>query len=274
MPAPPVALVGYPAENATQVPTDVVPIFDTIRANVTQGAALGNSTFELRSAGGAVIPVVATLAPYAWHFELTPQTPLAPNTAYALVATLPAYGGGTVKSSVFFTTGGGPAAPAVKPSDVFLQNYRYQGPINSCGPSQTGTCVAIPAPDRFVTIRRTGPFAPDTTYLLRSSEITTTLTTGLPPGSPPAGCLEIRARSPNGSLSEPVTRCAEFAPLLELPDSTAIACTSQGLTKNGEVVSPVRGCSLSPGTSGGGIAGLAGVVLALGALRLKRRSKR
>lgn len=273
MPAPPPELVGYPAEGATEVPTDVVPIFDTIRANITQAGGVANSTFELRSAGGALVPVDAALAPYTWQFELTPQQSLEPNTTYTLVATLYTYPNRPVTASVGFTTGAGPAAPAARPSDVFIQNYRYQGPINTCGPSQTGTCVAIPS-DRFVVIRPTSPFFPQSSYLLRSSEITTALKAGMPPELPPAGCLEIRTRSPNGSLSEAVLRCAEWAPLLELPDSNAIGCTSQGLTKNGEVVSPNRGCSMSPTASGGGMAGLAGLLLSFAALRLKRRSKR
>src|SRR5687768_12310631 len=60
MPAPPVELIGYPAEGATQVPTDVRPVYDTIRANLRQPGALASSTFELRSAGDA-IPVSAAL---------------------------------------------------------------------------------------------------------------------------------------------------------------------------------------------------------------------
>jgi hypothetical protein len=75
-------------------------------------------------------------------------------------------------------------------------------------------------------------------------------------------------------LSEPVLRCAELAPLIDLPDSSDIACTSQGLTKNGQVVSPERGCSMAPTASGGGTAALAGLVLSFAAFCRKGRGKR
>ncbi|HMJ16186.1 MAG TPA: Ig-like domain-containing protein [Polyangiaceae bacterium] len=270
-PAPPVELIGYPADGATQVPTDVRPIYDTIRANTLQASALASATFEIRSSNGTVIPATAALSPYAWHFELTPQQPLAANTSYALVATLPARDGGTVKDSVTFTSGSAPAAPPRAPHDLFLQNYHYSGPVNSCGPIQRATCVAVPA-GQFVVMAPPPPFA-GTTYLLREAELTSVFTASST-NLPPSGCLTFRTRAPNGSLSEPVLRCAEASPHFELSGSAQIGCTPEGLTQDGRPVAPGRACSISHSSTSSGAAWFAAALAFIGAFRAKRRSKR
>ncbi|HEY6562096.1 MAG TPA: Ig-like domain-containing protein [Polyangiaceae bacterium] len=267
-PGPP-ELVGYPADGATDVPTDVLPIYDTAKANVT--VPITKATFVLRW-GDTRAPLPATNH-YASVFTLMPLARLEPNTAYVIEATLPSrIPNETVVDTVTFTTGAGPAAPAEKPQDVFLQNFFLVGAIDSCDPIP-GTCVAIPAGQRLHATRTNIFGQGDTSPELWDSSRFSILTQGSIGGAP-AGCVSFRTRAANGLLSEPVVRCVAGAPTLAVNAEANLACTSNGITENGRVVSPARGCSISAGPAPSNAAWLISALALLGAWRVKRRDKR
>jgi hypothetical protein len=83
-------------------------------------------------------------------------------------------------------------------------------------------------------------------------------------------CVRLRARAPNGMLSDPVDLCGSDAPLVELDGGDNIGCTSAGLTQDGEVVEP--GCACNFAARGGGAGNIAlASLLALGLLARRRR---
>src|SRR5262245_47695482 len=72
-PSPP-ALLGIPAPDATDVPTNVVPVFSYFNAKI-EANGLPLATFELVASGGETIALRA-LPTYVGHFELVPDVEL------------------------------------------------------------------------------------------------------------------------------------------------------------------------------------------------------
>lgn len=272
---PPVGLVGYPSHGATLVPTDVVPIYDVLSANLLSPEMLASASFVLRSASGTVVPTTAAPSAYVWHIELTLGERLTPFTTYVLEATLPprfaGYPPDPVKHTITFWTGEGPAAPPAAPNDLLIQNYVSEDPVlNSCDPPRQGTCVAVP--DRFIVWQNESRIhapalwrAPAMSNFMDSSN-----------GSP-SGCLTLRTRGHNGVLSEPVVKCAETTPLFHLSSLQNVECTSAGLVETKPVsANPTPGCSMTAGSARAGGGWLASALALLGLVRVRhaRRSAR
>lgn len=103
-PAPPRALVGYPAHGADDIPTDVVPFYDAVTADLGE---LGAVSFRLESASGDVIPVTSD-SKYVWSFTLTPARSLEPQTTYTLTAAIAMDPNASPLAPISFSTGAGP----------------------------------------------------------------------------------------------------------------------------------------------------------------------
>lgn len=269
-PGPP-ELVGFPVDGVF-ASADVVPMYDTHLANMTASAS--SSKFVLRT-GDTAIPL-APEYPYPSVFTLRPPQPLQMGASYVLEATLPARTTGTVTRTVTFTASGfmGPTPPGGLrgPEAAFLQNFHLFGAIDSCDPLP-GTCVAIPSGWSVVVTPANALGQEGEGADLWTKSRFRLLNRGTIQGLP-ADCLTLRGRVMNGWLTNPVLRCASTAPTLIVNAETNLACTSEGITENGRVVPPERGCSMSPSTAGSGAAALTGLLLSFAALRLKRRSKR
>ncbi len=254
---PPPALVGFPSDGATDVPTDVVAFYDMTLAHFDV-TGLPDMNFVIRSAAGAEIGATAQKA-YAWQFELTPMESLEPNTEYILETTLPAYDGEPATTGrVAFTTGAGPLSAAPEaPTGVFLQHYRInRKPLSSCDPHPSGTCLALPAGAALTATYTWQEEEQSPSYLLEQPLFIRDLS-GINQGTP-FECINLRTRAANGTLSPPTTLCGAGAPLFELGD-TDIACTPDGLTLRGQLASEMdpgelaadpdassEGCSLTP----------------------------
>ena len=68
---PPAALKGTPADGAVDVPTDVVPVYDVIAAQLS-GSSLSAATFVLTNDAGLNTAVTAKQS-FVWSFE--PRSP-------------------------------------------------------------------------------------------------------------------------------------------------------------------------------------------------------
>lgn len=66
---PPLDLVGYPQDGAVDVPTDVVPLYETATARF-EGMQHVGAHFTLTSEEGELVPLVQRVS-HIWHVELT-----------------------------------------------------------------------------------------------------------------------------------------------------------------------------------------------------------
>ena len=262
---PPVGLVGYPSHGAF-VPTDVLPIYEILPANVLTPEMLTTASFVLRSASGTVVPTTPAISTYPGYFELTLAEQLTPYTTYVLEATLPSrqpfHPPDPVKHTITFWTGEGPATPPAAPNDLLIQNYAYDGPIviDSCDPPRRGTCVAAQGP--FTVLQNEESIHPPT--LLKAPAMISFMAGA-------TGCLTLRTRGPNGALSEPVRRCADTTPLFQLSSMENVECTSAGLVETKPVsANPPPACSMSAGSVPGSRGWLAGALGVLGLLWVQR----
>jgi hypothetical protein len=217
-----------------EVPTDVVPFYDA--SNVSD-LVLADFTLT-SSAGDAIVAQAAARQLYTVDLEL--EKTLQPNTTYTLVASLDAPSGYHLTDSVTFTTGAGPASAVPAPPQAFLQHYQFDQPrASSCSPMAEGTCVAV-----------TGGLAIEETpldefgqewrsvYLHRGPWFTNL--SGINQGTG-LRCVKLRTRGANAVYSSPVELCGAEAPLFTLRGSERIACTSQGMTQDGALVTASRG---------------------------------
>jgi hypothetical protein len=248
---PPPALVGSPSDGDVEVPTDVLPFYDSTAAEIQD---LTQVEFSLTSSTGDSIGIKAN-ATYQGTFELTPDHPLEPSTKYTLLATL---AGAT--PSVAFTTGSGPVSSAPLPPSARLQHYQFGQPLqNDCSPWAAGTCVAVAngLPVEAVDIDQLGQDAPFR-YLYTTSWFENL--SGIDQGTPDV-CVRLRSRAANGTFSTPVVLCGAGAPLSTIRGSEQIACTPNGITQDGALVVDPSGttstssASLAPNAaeSGGAI---------------------
>ena len=269
---PPVGLEGYPSHGAF-VPTDVLPIYEILPANVLTPEMLATASFVLRSASGTVVPTTPALSSYPGYFELTLGELLTPYTTYVLEATLPSrpsvHPPDPVKHTITFWTLEGPAAPPAAPNDLLIQNYAYDGPLlNSCDPPRHGTCVAVPEGRSIVWQHEPPRHAP---ALLRAPAMNNFMNAS---SGPPSGCLTFRTRGHNGALSEPVLKCAETTPLFQVSSIQNLECTWQGLVETKPVsATPVPGCSMTAGSVAGSRGSLASALALLGLVWVKHRRR-
>jgi hypothetical protein len=223
---PPASLVGLPANGDTEVPTDVVPFYASLRAPPGQGS------FVLISSGGDQVAVAAATRDPS-TIELTPQNQLLPNTQYTLRGTWTTSSGENVVLELGFTTGPGPLSSPPAPPSAFLQHYAFEGSLTSCSPPRTGTCVALPA---GVVVGATEldaiGQAPFGEYLHRGPFFVNL--SGIDQGTP-STCIRLRTRALNATYSDPVTLCGAGAPLVRLDGDQKIACTPDGFTHDGPV---------------------------------------
>jgi hypothetical protein len=246
--AEPPALLGYPEQDATEVPTDVRPIYEFSRLN---GAILASdpdlageddslpepAPFELVDEAGGVTPLLLGRRA-TWYLELVPSEPLAPRTRYVVRTVAEKVLGRRLQLS--FTTGDGPVSAPPAPPSVEIEHYVFTSPIRStCGPWPHGTCLRIPeqGPGVYVQadhFQQGTPYRDSYSYQSRKSWFTDIA--GIDQGTP-YDCVELRNRAPNGVLSEPITRCREDGVSYELSDSQNVACTSAGITVDGSVLS-------------------------------------
>ena len=285
---PPPALEGYPREGSTDVPTDVVPVFDSLLAPTSEAVRPG-PMFTLKSDAGDSI-ALAPRRRHQGHFELVPALPLAPRTRYTLRGVWAPKSapliGSTLELSLSFTTGEGPLSQPPAPPQAKMQHYTTPQDGNSCAPPSIGTCVS--AGDDFVEyVFEDGLNDPETLrihpgvhgpYLSRRG-MSVNLS-GMNQGTNFL-CVQLRTRAANGTYSDKVVLCGADAPHYALPAAAGVTCGPEGLRYQGRPATefPTNGsgsgfCAFggtrSPGAAGGWV-GLAGLV-ALG-LRLARRRR-
>jgi MYXO-CTERM domain-containing protein len=278
MPWPPPALDGYPADGATGVPTDVVPVYESIQLG--DPALGGPIPFVLRDAQGTQIPLVMS-APYTWYVALTPRTELEPNTTYTLEASVTSRGTPTsiVVVTASFTTGDGPASSPEPTNGALLEHFTAHGAVSSCDATPQGTCVALP-PEAFVTASFVDEFGQEHPPDLYRGPTFTNLS-GVNQGTN-FRCVRLRSRAPNGAESAPVELCGDGAPFYDYDGSSnAVACTPAGLTFGGKTPEDASGvsrhgagdsCSVQRGPARPSPAWL--TLLGLAGLAMKRRRRR
>src|SRR5690606_26306189 len=218
---PQAELHGYPTDGEADVPTDVVPFYNSHTARVHDVA---KASFTLVSSEEEAIAVNAE-ASYAGHVELVPVEPLQPNTIYRIDLSLPS--GESVKG-VSFTTGDGPFEGALPSPTAFLQHYQFSPDVeySTCDPQPTGTCVALgtclPLESSHLSEGNVRGI-----YVYLYERPTCTTLSGLEQGTP-SECISLRSRAPNRTYSAAVQLCRDDGPLLTV-NSAQIACTADGL---------------------------------------------
>jgi hypothetical protein len=276
-----------PANGDTDVPTDVVPFYDSNRVPSNIKVVLTSSTT------GTTIRATPSTS-QMWTTSFTPERALEPSTKYTLHGTWDSVGTGTggptsVDLSLEFTTGAGPYEGLPPPPAARIQHYQITGAaVTSCSPPQTGSCISYPDGlavdfEPFVAGSDAGSFSPP--YLFRESFLWDL--SGIMQGTPD-DCVRLKARAPNGKLSAPTVLCRNDGPLVMLTGSDEIRCTSQGIEHDGMVIPPIGGpaggsdagtsgddpgsrSSCAIGHVGGGGANAAGVLAAISLLFVSRR---
>jgi hypothetical protein len=189
--------VVYPAADAIDVPTDVVPYIDDF---------IEDGSVRLERLDGTPVDAEVTLLGYSFGpngtgssaFEIRPEAELAPATAYAIRA-LYQWQADPIEST--FTTGAGPATDPVpaEPTTVTAQLSHIRA---ESGRSGNLLCLlAAPAPFVDVTV-----FLPGATHgsrFIREGSEHELYQVFAPMGS----CVQVRARNAAGMRSAPVERC-------------------------------------------------------------------
>lgn len=280
----PPALRGTPADGAVDVPTDVVPVYDVIAAQMSE-SSLPAATFVLTDDAGQSTAVTARQS-FVQSFELFPAAPLQPSTRYTLRgtwATTTSTPGGT-DLSLSFTTGPGASTDVLTPPTASLAHYQLTSmTLNTCAPPHTGSCVAIPS-DTLVRVSYIDSFgqevawrAPDGTFqpYLMTGPFLTDLS-GINQGTN-FDCVRLQTRAANGAFSDDATvLCGRDAPTFHLTGSDAIACTPGGITQQGKLVdgpAPNAACSIA-GIRSGDAGAAWWLALATTGLAVRRRRRR
>jgi len=253
--APPPALHGYPEDGASEVPTDVVPIYNVYDARIyfdDLGELAG--TLSLRTAEGQEVAV--TVQPsHNWWLEISPAAALQPHTRYVLEArpspNRDEYTSEEGPLSLAFTTGAGPVSelPSAPVARVQEWQFRKDVSLSTCDWYNEGTCIAVPS-GQFVEARYSNNegFSPSPVHVYLYNEASAINFHG---GSrdEPFVCVQLRNRALNGQYGEPTTYCDEDAAKFEITHSASLGCTAQGLVHEGELVTTSRTAKLlSTGT--------------------------
>ena len=250
----PTALVGFPADGDADVPTNVRPVFDGLRADLSD-PPLQSARFEIVSASGEVIAAEAKPTHF-WHFELFPAAELKPLTAYTVRGSWTGGDRQMVTSAISFTTGAARLeTPPALPTASIRHYYWPAGSKVLCGPPPSASCVSV-AGDTWTQANLIDEFGQEQTryasdgtpltggYLYRGSFFTNV--SGLDQGTNFV-CVRLRSRAADGRLSEPVDLCRQDGALYQLAGAAPIACTEAGLTHQGRLVTAsetMSGCSL------------------------------
>lgn len=231
-----------PSHGEDAVPTDVAILVET--SNVLgSDAAPPEGFLALRDEAGELVPgSVERVA--AWHVQLRPTSPLAPNSTYQLDIRVSAVDGSPLERTVSFTTGAGPVEVDSSPPTGVMQHWRFAADVelSSCDPGRVGTCVAVHGEElveaTFVT--QDGMTASSYVYLYQGS-----FTGNFTPGEQ-ADCVQLRRRFMNATYGEPTVLCGEDAPMLELTGSADLSCTADGIVHEGTLASSPSGDSAGP----------------------------
>jgi hypothetical protein len=253
--APPPALVGLPADGERNVPTNVVPVYSSTDARYLNEGLLALTTFELRSAAGAMVPVTPVMS-FAFHFELVPELELSPDTVYTLDVTLPPRSSAETSAelTLSFTTGSGPLTEAPEAPEVRIQHFHASSPGTSCDFGPDGSCLFF-APGTAIEI--TQPDSPSLPRRLTLEPWWEQLS-GVNQ-STPWTCVTLRARGADGTFSESVDVCRHHGETLSFPSPTGLECTENGLvhTSTGTGGTSPTGGAAGSATGGSAVGGSA-----------------
>jgi hypothetical protein len=240
---PPV-LRGTPADGDIDVPTDVVPVYDLVAAQMYDGVA-ATAAFSLVDDVGNTVPAALFMS-YLTGFELVPATRLRPLTRYTLTGTWTPYStpGVSVTASLAFTTGAGAWAGSLAAPPTFLQHYYFENVrTTSCDEPSGGTCVSVPAGalTRVTYIDSVGqeqffrsPTGAPLPYLMTGPFLTNL--SGVNQGTD-FRCVKLMVRVANGTVgSDATVVCRDDAPTFALNGTPAVGCSPEGLTHNGTLV--------------------------------------
>jgi MYXO-CTERM domain-containing protein len=247
---PPPALVGIPAPDAGDVPTNVLPIYLGWAARIYVDLDLTLVEFELASAAGEPVAVTARRA-FTSHFELVPDAELEPLTEYTLRVTVPpsAQEPVPIELGLSFTTGSGPTTEPPEPPSVSMQHYiSDRTSLSGCGPDAVSSCIFFPG----MAVEVSFPGSP---YLDLYFDKMGANLSGVGEGTS-YECAVLRTRGADGTMSEAVDICRDDADTFTLPDVEGLECTENGLVKNGV---PVGGSGGTGGLGGTGGTGTGGV---------------
>jgi hypothetical protein len=284
--APPPALEGYPRDGSVDVPTDVIPVFESFRAGTSGGVRPG-AVFELRTDAGDTIALTPRER-HAGHFELVPASPLAARTRYTLrglwTATHASLGEPIIDVSLSFTTAEGPLAQPPAPPEATMQHYTAPRGGSSCSPEPRGTCISFTGEELVEFMFDDGLNDPELLrahpgvhgpYLSRRGFMGNL--TGVNQGTS-FQCVQLRTRAANGIVSDKVVLCGADAPHYALP-GVEVTCGPGGLRYQGRPAAefPLQGasgCTFGGARSRGSAANIGLVLAALAAvagLRARRR---
>ena len=215
---------GGPLDNATDVPTDVIPYYQ-----FPIGTALDEddvpSQFTLQTESSAEVALAPRKA-HASGYELAPVEPLAANTTYLLTGRW-AFGSRTVEKTIRFTTGSGPLQGASPEPSASIEHYQVtDGSISTCDPGPTGSCISFGDEAAMVEVAYIDALNQAGEAHVFVGSLMTDLT-GLTVDTGHR-CVRLRRRALNGTYSEPQTVCREDGALSELT-SSEVRCTAAGL---------------------------------------------
>jgi len=215
---------GEPADNATDVPTDVIPYYRMpVFADGIEGGVPG--TFTLRTMSSIEVAIVPRHAQYE-VYELVPAERLDPSTTYVLTGRW-TMNGTDIEKTIQFTTGSGPLEGAPAKPEASIEHYEVVGAEGtSCDPLPTGSCIPLGDPDRMVEFRHIDEFGQLGEPYLRRGAVWTDLS-GLGEDTG-YRCVSLRTRAMNGTYSEPQVICGDDGPVTQL-GAFDVACTSTGL---------------------------------------------
>jgi hypothetical protein len=165
-----------------------------------------------------------------------------------------------------------------------MQHYTLTtATLSSSDVARTGTCIALPTgtlvehfyldpvidPAFYAgTFGAQGPYLFDHAFFDNLS--------GIDQGTP-GQCVRLRTRAADGSYSDPAVLCGTDAPMYRIAGSAELACTAEGLTHEGQLVTASdagAGCSMAGARSSGSSLGLLGLACALTlAIRGSRRRR-
>jgi hypothetical protein len=244
---PPFELAGHPTAGEVNIPTNAIPIYGLVNARINGEQSLPLTAIEMVSAAGMSVPVAPRVA-FDHLFELVPEAALEPSTTYTIRVTPPPpttgepYG----TAELSFTTGAGPVTTPPMPPDVRVQHYVASEALGStCDPGTEGSCLSFP-PGSGVEVWNAD--TPQYRYLIFGSWWAYLRTTY---PAPATSCAILRARAPDGAMSDTIEVCGDDGEFLSIPDNAGIRCTNRGFEKGGV---PLGG---SGGTGTGGSAGMA-----------------
>lgn len=222
--------VGTPSNAAMDVPTNVV-FFYKIPGQL---GAPTPGMFYLHSGEGATIALHAQRV-YGDYLQLQPEHALAPNLSHQLSGTWRVTD--QTDEALLFWTGAGPFVGPPDPPEVSVQHYRMadEVPVAKCGPARFGTCLAFGSSSAVVEYTLLNDVGEEREPASAMGAVMVDLT-GLDPNQS-ARCVKLRARGPDGSLSEPTTVCGDDFPVWEA-DQLAVRCTPKGLSWQGMAEEP------------------------------------